>query len=709
MEFPFIYGAQYYRAPTPDEIYWEEDLKRISESGITDVKFWAQWRYANRSCGKYYFEDLDILMDLASKYNLRVTINVITDVCPSWVYKTYPDSKMITASGRVFEGVEASCRQIGGYPGPCYNHKEAFNIRMDFIKEVVTRYANHPAMGMWDMWNEPETNYKLRTPKAEDLVCYCDNCYSAFINWLKNKYKSIDNLNKVWGRCYIDFDEIDLPRTGNTFSDMIDWRLFSIDVLANEAKERILLAKSIDKSHPVYLHPVPNILECFNSVTGVDDYLMSEHCDCFAGTTNGVPLYPLQSISSGKGKVCYNVESHLRYGSAVLYPNELELKDVATAFVPQIGLGIKGFLYWQYRPETLGDEAPHGGILDVDGSVGITHNSVCEFWNRLKPHADEILKAKVKEPEVAIFKSTSNDILSWCMYGNFDELIDNINGYTNLLYNKNVQITYVNEDLIKKGLKSSIKLLILPYVYGLDEDTATCIADWVEAGGVLICDAHTGAYNVDRGRVVFSVPGEGLAQRFGIREVRATAVFHLKNNFDNDFEVSLNNLSDDNKKAIKAFGLSGGPILPLKTEEGYELFGYSRYAELEGENIIPIATLSDRSRPCLGYKNLGNGKVFYFGTLLASTYSKGFNPNFSKLMDLVLEKSDINSQNYLPEGVRIDVLTSDSKEIYVITNLKDKEIEVDFSFDRKLTGLYSNRKIFKDRFVLEPKEADIFI
>jgi len=699
---PFIYGAQYYRAPTPDQIYWEEDLKRMSEAGFTDVKFWAQWRWNNRSENSYNFEDLDKLMDIANKNNLRVTINVITDVCPPWVYNTYPDSKMVTNSGQTLEPSEVICRQIGGYPGPCYNHKEAFSIRIDFIKALVARYANHPAMFMWDMWNEPESSLKLRDPKLETLLCYCDNCKKEFISWLENKYKDIDTLNSIWGRCYISFNEVEMPRTGETFADMIDWRLFALDTLAKEAKARVLAAKEIDKTHAVYLHPVPNTLDCFNSVTGVDDYLMSEHCDCFAGTTNGFPAGPLQTISSAKGKVCYNVESHLRYGSVSMYPKELSIKDFTNAFVPQIGLGIKGFMHWQFRTETLGSESPAWGLINIDGSIGKTFEGATQFWQKLKPYANNILKAKVNAPQVAIFKSTSNDILNFCMYGDLKELIDNVNGYTKVLYGKSVDITYVNEKSIIDELDENIKILILPYTYGLDNKTGDAIANWVENGGLLVCDAHTGAYNISTGRVGYSVPGAGLSKRLGIKEVNATSVCHLGIESDNEEFAGV--LGSDVIKAMRAFGTSGGFILPITTKDNIKLFGFTRYAELEGEDIIPIASLPNK-KPCIASKNVGCGKVYYFGSLFASTYEKGFNPNFSLIIDKIL--SDVGISSSIPEGVRFDILKGEDKIFYAFTNLTNENIEFTYDFNKEVKAIFTEVKA-TNKITLLPKQGEIY-
>ena len=121
----FIFGAQYYRAPTPEPACWEFDLQRMRELGFNHVKFWVQWRWSHRAADRFVFDDIDRLMDLADKNGLSVTLNTIFDVAPSWVLKEWPDSFPVTADGMPVLPRALCFRQIGGFPGPCLNHPAA--------------------------------------------------------------------------------------------------------------------------------------------------------------------------------------------------------------------------------------------------------------------------------------------------------------------------------------------------------------------------------------------------------------------------------------------------------------------------------------------------------------------------------------------------------------------------------------------------------
>ncbi|MBI2842534.1 MAG: beta-galactosidase [Armatimonadetes bacterium] len=717
MKYPFIYGAQYYRAPTPDRKYWRDDLKRMADCGFNAVKFWCQWRWVHRAREAFYFEDLDQLMDLAGEQGLAVTINVIFDVAPSWLFQAYPDCLMVTASGRPVQPCATAYRQIGGYPGPCFNHAEARAARQEFLRQAVSRFVGHPAMRMWDIWNEPESCATLRDPHETTLLCYCRNCERRFRDWLSARYGQIERLNEVWGRCYGDWTDIELPRRRDTFTDMIDWRLFNLDTLAAEARWRIETVKAMDASHPVYLHPVPGIMSAFNAVTCVDDFQIADGCDCFGGSSNGVPASIIQTVASARGRISYNAECHLRAGSTFMYPRPLTLRDFTDNLIPQIGLGIRGFLHWQYRAETLGSESPAWGLLDVDGRPGTTHEAAVLFWQKLKPVADKLISAPVEPAETAIFRSNTNEIFEWCMCGSLGRLNASLTEYARLLYEKNVRTTIIDDRMLAAGLPQSIKLLIMPSSYALTQEVADALASWVRAGGTLVCEAHTGGYNLSTGRHSEHLPGLGLSDAFGLRECNATSVHHL--DFCNRGELHYH-LPPDLAKAAAAFGWEGGADVSLTLECGRTLQGWFRYAELEAENLEPICVFPGR-KPCIARTRVGSGNVYYIGTLAGRPVGAGFGIRAQQegglawLIDEALRSADVEPSSVrwpgVPDGVRVDVLRSLDGTAFALTNRTKAAVEVALVRTEPACGLYTGQTTEDsgDKLRLEAKQAELLV
>lgn len=695
-----IFGVQYYRAPTPSRDCWENDLKNIKENGFNSVKFWVQWRWCHRAEDKFYFEDIDQLMDLAYKNNLRVTLNVIFDVAPQWVLNKYPDSKMVTADGRIVEPVAVGHRQIGGFPGTCYNHEAAFQSRMDFLRNTVARYKDHPALAMWDVWNEPEQCGPNRYPKEEKLTCFCENCKSKFINYLQSKYKRIETLNEVWGRCYETFREIELPIQSDTFGDFIDFREFHLDVMTVEANNRISLVKEIDKTHPVYLHIVPNTSSIFNALTGVDDFSMAKECDVFASTNFAKPIWSILTTSAGRGKICYNVECHIGVGSTKMHQKQIVLKDMVNDLVPQIGMGLKGFMFWQYRPEILGHEAPAWGVTKLDGSIGSVGKAAKKFIHALSPIIKDIMNAEAPRAEIAIWKDRKNEILSFCIDKNLDSFAKSIEAYVNAAYYNNYNCCVVDDKLVQEGL-DGVKLLILPMCYAATKSFAQAVDDFVMQGGTVLCEAHFGGYNVDTGRHSYHMPGLGLDALWGIREEFSTSSYYLESTNITKY-LGKTDVNDDVKKAMDAYGHAGGKVFRIKTVFGFEVLGAERFAYLTSKEDEMVGDFG--GIPCIVMKKRGKGRIIYCGTNLGEAAEFDVNA-FERFVVEIAELSGVSRNAYTEHrGVHTDKI---GENIIVVNN--SSEIDVKMELKGNYRGVFYEKMSIDGNVIVNKNSAEIFV
>lgn len=688
--YPFIFGAQYYRAPTPEPACWEQDFQHMRDLGFNAVKLWVQWRWSHRGPNVYTFEDVDALMNLAAQHDLKVTINTIFDVAPLWLFDNYPDAKQVDASGRVIEPFTVAHRQIGGHPGPCYNHPGALQMRQRFMATTIEHFKSHPALSMWDVWNEPEQAFQARSPDMRTLVCYCQYCRSGFVNWLRLKYGNLDRLNEVWGRCYTAWTQVELPTGGGTITDFVDWREFHLDTMTEEAAWRLELIKHRDPQHVRYLHVVPNVMSVFNSVTCVDDFAMAKHCEVFAATMNGGPLLATQVTSAARGKVCYNVESHINFGSTDMHQRRLGLQDVLRDLLPQIGLDIKGFLFWQYRPEILGFESPAWGLVQLDGSDRPVTLAVKECWAKLAPHAADLIQAHPAPPQVGIWKSRRNEIFHFATQGTLQHLTTSVEAYIQALYWNNYPFRIISEQMLAHEELDGIKLLIMPSCYYLTDQEATALEHWVRRGGVLLNEAHLASYSASTGRHSRSLPGCGLAQAWGIREVDSTSSYHLRLGAPQALQAGV---TEDVRKALLDFGVSGGAIFPFSLSDGTLAWGAHRYAILGGEDITSEGSF-DGVHPCVVSKPIGDGWVLYCGTNLGQATSKG-NTGLIALLDKALSRAGIRATCGLraqtPGAVHLDLLLEGENARYaVVLNQADTAQTIEIQTHGRWHGIFSD-------------------
>ena len=702
-ELPFLFGSQYYRAPTPEPECWEADFARMADLGFNAVKLFVQWRWSHRAPERFYFDDLDRLMDLAQAHGLGVTLNTLLDMSPLWLFEAHPDAKQINASGQTIEPYTVSHRSIGGHPGPCYSHPGALVERQRFLREVFDHFAAHPALAMWDVWNEPEQSFQQRTPDLKTLTCYCPHCRAGFQRWLQAKHGDLHRLNAVWGRCYEAWDQVELPYTGGGITDFVDWREFHLDVMTEEARWRLGLARERDPHHPTYLHVVPNVMTCFSSVTCVDDFALAPHCDLFAASMNASPATIAQVVSAARGKVCYNVESHVNFGSVGMHQRRLELGDLLADWLPQIGLGIKGFLFWQFRPEVLGAEAPAWGVVKPDGGERPITRAVREFGRRLRPYQERLLRAMPAPAEIGLWKSRKNELFHFAAHNSLQPLIESVEGYQNALYWNSHRYRIIDEAMLAQAELDGLRLLIMPSCYYLTEPEAEALDAWVRQGGTLLCEAHLGGYNGTTGRHSRRVPGCGLAERWGLWEVDSTSSYHLRLPERQAFEGSA---PEDVQKALREAAVQGGRFFPIRLRDGSYLWGANRYAALEGDDAQVWGSF-DGVEACLLSKAIGAGRVLYCGTNLGEGAIRDGAALEALLRRILAEVGiapTLDAAPQHPGTIHVDALLEDGRPAFLVAISRAAVSQtVRLSLSRSWRGLYTDVRWAPGRSVAVPE------
>jgi beta-galactosidase GanA len=88
-----IFGTQYYRAPYPRRGLCEKDLDNILAIGMNTVKLWSVWSWTEREPGRFYFDDLDDLIDLCGRRGLQVVLNLVPEGAPYWLGRAHADAR----------------------------------------------------------------------------------------------------------------------------------------------------------------------------------------------------------------------------------------------------------------------------------------------------------------------------------------------------------------------------------------------------------------------------------------------------------------------------------------------------------------------------------------------------------------------------------------------------------------------------------------
>ncbi|MBI5283184.1 MAG: beta-galactosidase, partial [Candidatus Solibacter usitatus] len=79
---------------------WRADLRKIKALGFNTVRCWVDWASGEPAEGKYNFETLEVILELAEAEGLRVFVQVYMDSAPEWIGRKYPDSLFVSSNGQ---------------------------------------------------------------------------------------------------------------------------------------------------------------------------------------------------------------------------------------------------------------------------------------------------------------------------------------------------------------------------------------------------------------------------------------------------------------------------------------------------------------------------------------------------------------------------------------------------------------------------------
>ena len=198
-----LYGGDYNPNQWPKDI-WQEDMRIFKDAHINTATINVfSWAKIQPSEHEYNFDELDEIVDMLSRENYDIVFATSTAALPGWMVRKYPEV--------MFTDYEGRQHKFGGRHNACPNSFVFKHYARELAYKLAERYADNPHVTCWHVSNEYGNE------------CFCENCQKAFRVWLKDKYKTIDALNRAWnmefwGHTVYDWDDVVPP---NALSDGI--------------------------------------------------------------------------------------------------------------------------------------------------------------------------------------------------------------------------------------------------------------------------------------------------------------------------------------------------------------------------------------------------------------------------------------------------------------------------------------------------------
>ncbi len=463
------FGAVYFRKSNPPREDWEQDYREAAKIGINAFRHWFMWSAIEVAPGVYDWDDYDRQLDLAAKYWIRTIAAEILGTAPEWAFREYPHAMVHDKKGKPIHSFYRDACAIAGMPGLCFDNEEVFLMAEDFMKALILRYKDHPAMGGYDVWNEQNTN-------GSSGGCYCEASAEKFRAWLKGRYQDLETLSRAWHRySYRDLEK----GTYQAFRAAA-----MVDGYGNSGG-----CNHEEWSDYRWAHWL--ISDTTRSVSGGKPFWAAEVPGGFTWRKHGNPPMDRGRMSTAG--------------------------DIYLHHMMHMASGATGVFSPRWRPLLNGTFTGHFAYYDMDGSPTDRSEMVSRMakWAN-DPKQEELWTARPVKGDIGMVVVPESQIQCVLLEGSGKQYYHAIAGaYQDFLFN-NLQVDFVNFDQIST---TDMEVLYLPHPLMLPGKVAADLKEFVRKGGILISEGCP-AYFGDHGRAGEHQPNYGLDELFGAREHR---------------------------------------------------------------------------------------------------------------------------------------------------------------------------------------------
>lgn len=657
-----VYGGDYNPEQWPEEI-WPEDMRLLKGAGIDIVTLNVfSWAAIQPSEEEYDFSRLDKIMDMVRDNGLKVCMATSTGAHPAWMAKRHPDVLRTE-----FNGMK---RKFGARHNSCPNSPSYHKYSVEIARRLAERYQGYDNIVAWHISNEYGGE------------CYCENCERAFRVWLKKKYKTIEELNRVWntafwGHTFYDWEEVVLPNAlSEHFEEdltvfqgiTLDYKRFNSDSILNCYRLEYEAIKEITPDIPITTNLMGfyQVLDYqkwgkYLDVISWDNYpacdstpaqIAMSH-DLMRGVGGGKPFLLMEQTPG--------VSNWHRY-CALKRPGVMRLWSYQA-----VAHGADSVMFFQMRRSIGACEKYHSAVIDhVGNGETRVYREVAALGKELEQLGDATLGA-VTNAKIAIYFDWDN---WWALNFTAGPSADlnykeEVFCFYQALYGMNVPIDFVGaEDALDQ-----YQILIAPVLYmtkpGYDEKIRKFVTD----GGTFVTTFFSGIVDEHDLVVTGGYPGR-LRDILGIWAEEIDALPREKeNSFIYKGQTYPARLLCD--------------LIHLEASESLGEYQSDFYAGM----------------PAVTVNQFGKGRAYYVATHSNEAFYLEF------LSDLC-RKCNMESLHERVEGLEVTVRENEQGKYLFFLNHNDNAVQTVLEDD--FLELLTN-EIYKKGAVLKIKEKDVKI
>jgi beta-galactosidase len=505
---PTLIGVDYYPDQTPESL-WEEDARKIAEVGFTNVRIAEfAWALMEPSQGNFDFGWLRRCIEILRKHGIQVILGTPSAAPPPWLTSKYPEALLVNDQGMTV--------QPGGRRFTCPTNKTYRQLSLEVATQMAQTFADTPGIIGWQIDNEFILQRWGR--------CYCKFCRAGFQDWLRDKYGSLDKINREWGtsfwsQVYTDFAQIPVPLPSNADPNpglALDYDRYQSVANASFLGEQLAMLRKTCPKHFVTTNNVGGLVDTIDLRDLYRDLDFASH-DNYPGFFQIIVPEPLPAEAVATTVAFgHDFMRSVKGGKPFMIMEEQTGKAGQPFFSPQpykgqirlwtyqaVAHGAMGVNYFRWDTANFGAEEYWHGMLAHDRSKSPAFDEIAQTVRELKKLGPDLLHSSYPAEVAVCFDSDSDWALTIQPGHNKLTYLSRITSWYGALASVHVPTDVINAE----ADLSPYKAVFAPMHYIVSEKQAANLHSFVARGGLFVAGFRLGVKDESSQIVRTPLPG----------------------------------------------------------------------------------------------------------------------------------------------------------------------------------------------------------
>jgi len=612
-----LYGAAYYHEYMPYERL-DKDVAMMKAAGLTVVRMgestWSLWEPED---GKFEYAWMDRVVDAMGKAGIKVIMGTPTYSIPTWMYHEHPEILARPLGGaKTFYGM----RQNMDTDNPAFRF-----YAQRLIRNLVKHYRNNPNVIGWQIDNET-SSYDASNRDV----------FIGFVNHLKQKFGTTDNLNKAWGLNYWGQDvngweNMPTRDSTNNTGYKLEWSRWEQMRVTNYLDWQAALVRE-------YRRPDQFVTQDFGGIMhkNVNEFEVAKTLDVAAVN----PYHGTQDHMDGESQAEQgDYTRSLKHTNYLVTETNAQTTDWTSAYqyppydgqlrldvYTHLSSGANMVEYWHWASIPSGQETYWKGVLSHDLEPNRAYAEVSRTAHELQKIGPQLVNLKIKNDVAILYSVDSSNALDFMPFAlasagqwqrgkqvaDYSAVVHQLH---RAFYDANVGTDFIfpeDPDFAR------YKLIVIPPLYVADDALLQKISDYMKGGGHVLMTFKSGFANENSAVRWVMAPGP----------LREAAGFSYQ---------EFSNLE-------KPLALKGDP---LHAGEDNKVMYWAEFLKLE--HAKPLAYYDHPffgKWPAITRNEFGKGTLTYEGTFLSDGLQEKI------VLDVLKDASLFDTKQQLPPKVR---------------------------------------------------------